>query len=149
VYLLSNSLYEFSDTQPVEVSMPVDINPAVFVPPCTFYFMTILRYVSLFFVLVVVIRPTEGGGTPFLIMLGILALLIVGDVYGSEAIPNLFVIFLMRVMAVVIPAIMTGTGTDKTTRQFMGVVAFLGAPSIAIMLFTPFLDPAVGYNCPG
>ena len=88
------------------------ISPDILLPPHPLHFLTIIRYVSLLFILFMVISPREGGGTVFLIMLGAAALLIVADVYGADVIQRRFTVFLIRVFAVVIPMIRPCTSTS-------------------------------------
>lgn len=123
--------------------MPISLSPEAFMPPHPLHFLTIIRYISIVLILFVVIAPREGGGTIFLILLGVTALLIVADVYGSSVITQRLAVFLIRVSAVVVPFILAGSGTDKSTRQIMVVVALLGLPSILIMLFLPYIDPSL------
>jgi len=120
------------------------IGAGSFVPPHPFHFLTIIRYVSILFVLFIYVSPRESGGLVFMLMLGATALLMVADIYGAEVIERRFTIFLIRVMAVVIPIILAGTGTEKTTRQTAILVALMGMPSVGITLFMPFLDPSLG-----
>jgi len=125
-----------------------NVDPQAFLPAYPLHFLSIIRYISLLIVIVLVILPREGGGTAFLIMLGLTALTIVSDVYGSPVIDNLFIIFFIRVLAVVIPSIMAGSGSDKTSRQLMGITAVLGLPSVAILLFLCWLDfPTIAAQC--
>lgn len=125
-----------------------NIDPQAFMPAYPLHFLSILRYITLLIVIVMVILPREGGGTAFLIMLGLSALFMVSDIYGSPIIENLFIIFFIRVLTIVLPALMAGTGSDKTSRQLMGITAFLGLPGIAIFLFACWLDfPAIAAQC--
>ena len=120
------------------------IGVSTFVPPHPFYFLTIIRYLSILFILFIYISPRESGGLIFMLLLGVTALLMVADIYGAAVIQRRFTVFIIRVMAVVIPIILAGTGTEKTTRQTALFVAIMGMPSVGITLFAPFLDPSLG-----
>lgn len=120
------------------------IGTSTFVPPHPFHFLTIIRYLSILFILFIYISPRESGGLVFMLLLGVTALLMVADIYGAAVIQRRFTVFIIRVMAVVIPIILAGTGTEKTTRQTALFVAIMGMPSVGITLFAPFLDPALG-----
>jgi hypothetical protein len=104
--------------------------------------LTIIRYISLALILILVISPREGGGTIFLLLMAGVVLLIVTDIYAAAIIERRFMLFLVRVMAVALPMMMAGTGTDKSSRQLMVMVALLGLPGTLIMLFVPWFDPA-------
>ena len=117
--------------------------PGTFIPPYPLHFLTIIRYITLLFIIFIVISPREGGGTTFLLLLGVAALLNVADIYGSAVIERRFTIFLIRMMAIVVPILLAGIGTDKSTRQIAIVVATLGVPSATILLFAPFIDPSL------
>ena len=110
-------------------------------PTFPLHFLKIIRYVSLLIVIYLVITPNEGG-TIFLLLMGFSALLIVADVYGSQIFDVRFAVFAVRVLAVVVPVLMAGSGPDPNTRQTAGLIAGLGLPSIAIMLFFPDVDPS-------
>ena len=121
----------------------ISLSPEAFIPPYPLHFLTIIRYATLLFIIFIAISPREGGGTTFLLMLGGTALLIVADVYSGDVIASRFAIFMIRVLAVVIPVLMSGSASDKSTRQIAGLVALLGMPGIVIMLVVPTLDPSL------
>ena len=120
----------------------VGVSPDMFIPPYPLHFLTIIRYVSLLLLIAIALSPNEGG-TTFLIMTGLSAVLIVADVYSGAFIPNRFVVFLIRVLAVVVPILMAGTGPDKNTRGLAGMTGALGIPAIIVMLAVPWIDPAI------
>ena len=121
----------------------VSITPELLAPPYPFHVLTIFRYISLALILVLVLSPREGGGTVFLILMAVAAMLIVADVYASTIIERRFYLFMIRVLAVAFPMMLAGTGTDKASRQLMVVIALLGIPSILILLFVPWFDPSL------
>lgn len=117
--------------------------PQLLVPPHPFHVLLILRYISLVLILVLVISPREGGGTVFLVLMAVVALIIVADIYAASIIERRFVLFMMRVLAVAVPMLLSGTGTDRASRQVMVMVALLGVPGVLVLLFVPGFDPAL------
>ena len=122
----------------------ISITPGLLAPPYPFHVLTIFRYISLALILVLVLSPREGGGVVFLILLAVAAMLIVADVYASAIIERRFFLFIVRVLVVAFPMMLAGTGSDKTSRQLMVIIALLGVPSILILLFVPWFDPSLG-----
>lgn len=117
----------------------MSFDPSLFVPPSPFHFLVIIHYVTLAFIIYMVISPHEGG-ILFMILMAVTALLVAVSIYSPTFVSQRFLLFGVRTLAIVIPLLMAGTAQNKDVRQTSLIVSGLSAPGVAIMLMLPFLD---------
>jgi hypothetical protein len=120
-----------------------EISFITFIPPYPLHFLQIVRYLLLLGALVMMILPREQSSTATTLLLGALALVTVGDIYGNKYIHSAFTVYMLRISMVVIPILLTGMAPDQQSRGAGIFLAILGAPSLLIMVTLPWFDPVL------
>jgi hypothetical protein len=127
------------------VYMPAlpEITFGTFIPPYPLHFLQIVRYLLLLGVLVMMLLPREQSATTMTLLLGALALVTVGDIYGNKYIHSAFTVYMLRISMVIIPILLTGMAPSEQSRTGGIFLAILGAPSLLIMFTLPWFDPVL------
>jgi hypothetical protein len=118
-----------------------ELTVEAFAPPYPLHWLQIVRYLVLLGTFIIMILPREQSSTTITMLLGALALVTVGDVYGNKYIRSAFTVYMLRIMMIVIPVLMAGTSPDEQGRAAGIFLAILSVPGLLIMLLVPWFDP--------